>query len=85
MAIGCRAQQLVANKCFGKCTVRTAEYHKRARPIYTFSKNVIQEKGERICGQYHQNRGTLYTSKKLAGTPRLSPQEVGVDTVTPVG
>lgn len=76
MAIGCRAQQLVANKCFGKCSVRTAEYHKRARPIYTFSKNVIQETGERICEQYHQNRRTLYTSKKLAGTPRLSPQEV---------
>jgi hypothetical protein len=73
MAIGCRAQQLVANKCFGKCSVRSAEYRKRVRPICTFSKNVIQQKDEVICEHYHR---TLYTSKKLAGTPRLSPQEV---------
>jgi len=62
--------------------VRSAEYHKRARPFYTFSKSVIQEKGGRICEQYHQNRRTLYTSEKLAATPRLSPQEVSVCTVT---
>lgn len=65
--------------------MRSAEYHKRARPIYTFSKNVIQDKGGRICEQYHQTRRTLYTSKKLASTPRLSPQEVSVGTATDVG
>ncbi|PNF39289.1 hypothetical protein B7P43_G16694 [Cryptotermes secundus] len=73
MTIGCRAQQLVANKCFGKCSVRSAEYRKRVRPICTFSKNVIQQKDEVISEYYHR---TLYTSKKLAATPRLSPQEV---------
>jgi hypothetical protein len=78
MAIGCRAQQLVANKCFGKCTVRSADYHKRARPICTLKKNVIQQTEQRIYEQYRQNYRTLYTSKSLAGTPRLSPQEVSV-------
>jgi hypothetical protein len=78
MAIGCRAQQLVANKCFGKCTVRSAEYRKRTRHLCTFSKSVIQQKEERVYEKYHQNYRTLYTSKKLAGAPRLSPQEVSV-------
>ncbi|XP_069700926.1 pyruvate dehydrogenase [acetyl-transferring]-phosphatase 1, mitochondrial [Periplaneta americana] len=76
MAIGSRAQQLVANKCFGKCTVRSADYHKRAAPFCTFNKNVIHQSNDSLQEQCNYKYRTFYTSKKLAATPRLSPQEV---------
>lgn len=77
MAIGCRAQQLVVNKCFGNCSIRSADYPKRVRPIYTFQTFTANSRpNERLRERCHQNLRTLYITNKLAATPRLSPQEV---------
>ncbi|PSN45368.1 [Pyruvate dehydrogenase [acetyl-transferring]]-phosphatase 1 [Blattella germanica] len=76
MAIGCRAQQIVVNKCFGKCTIRSADYPKRVRSIYTFQSNALQQNNEKIRQWHHQNSRSIFICNKLAATPRLSPQEV---------
>ena len=75
MAIGCRAQQLAVNKCFGKCTIRSADYPKRVRSFYSFH-SYANKNNEKLRESYYQNLRTLYVTKNLAATPRLSPQEV---------